>query len=241
MSQSSRTTRIIFRVIAFGGIAALALAALILMRTLAIAAFGERTEGIVIDNVRPDIDSSPQAVVRFEAEGQTIEFTNPVGFRVETASWASKPLHQINDRVTVYYWPGNPQTAVIKGFADWYLRPIVLSAFGLVFLAIGGGFLWGPGWLVRRRQRIIEGGVPVQAKVTAVRLDSSLEVNDQSPWVIDAEFTDSITGRSVKCTSHYLWTDPTLQHPVGSAVTIFHLQDRLDKYAFLLEEKREDE
>ena len=56
--------RIIFGFLAFGGVAAIALAALILLRTLALAAFGERAEGIVIDNVRTDIDSAPQAVVR---------------------------------------------------------------------------------------------------------------------------------------------------------------------------------
>jgi Protein of unknown function (DUF3592) len=236
-----KSGRIIFGFLAFGGVAAIALAALILLRTLALAAFGERAEGIVIDNVRTDIDSAPQAVVRFEAQGRTVEFTNPVGFRVETVSWASRDLHEINDRVTVCYWPSDPRSAVIKGFADFYLRPIILSAFGLVFLAIGGGFLWGPEWFGRRRQRIIAEGVPVQAKVTAVRLERSLEVNDQSPWVIEAQFTDSITGKTVKCTSHYQWTDPTLLHPVGSEVTVFHLQDRLDKYAFLLEETPETE
>jgi hypothetical protein len=233
--------RIIYRIFAFGGIAVIALAVLILARTLALAAFGERAEGIVIDNVRADIDSSLQAVIRFEAQGRTIEFTNPVGFEVQNVSWSSRPLHEINDRVTVCYWPSDPQDAIVKGFADFYLRPIVLSVFGLAFLAFGGGFLWGPGWFVRRRQRIINEGVPVQAKVTAVRIDRSLEVNDQSPWVIEAQFTDTITGKTVKCTSHYLWTNPTPHYPVGSEVTIYHLQDRLDKFAFLLEKAQENE
>jgi hypothetical protein len=238
MLPHSRTARVVFGAIAFAGVAAIVLALGILLQTLAIVAFGNQAEGIVIDNVRADVDSSLQAVVRFEAEGKTIEFTNPVGASIETVSWASRPLHEVNDRVTVSYWPGHPQTAVIKGFADWYLRPLILSAFGLIFLAIGGGLLWGPRWFARRRQHIIEEGIPVQATIMKVRLDRSLEVNGRSPWVIEAEFKESITGRSAKCTSHYLWTDPAPEHPVGSEITVFYLPDRPGKYAFLLEEKR---
>jgi hypothetical protein len=203
------------------------LGALILLRTLAIAAIGERAEGTVIGNVwSTGLRRTARATVRFEAGGRTIEFTSAVGM--------SPPLHHVDDRVTVFYWPGKPEVAIIGGFAEWYLRPMVLGGFGLFFLAIGGGFLWGPAWFVRRRQRIIAEGVPVQAKVIAIRQDRSVKVDHQSPWVIVAEFKDEITGQTVPCTSQYLWADPALQYPVGSEVTVYHLQDRPDQYAFQL-------
>jgi hypothetical protein len=227
MGRAQRA-KIAFRIVAYGGIAIISLGALILLRTLAIAAFGERAEGIVIRNVwSRGLRRTAQAVVRFEADGQTVEFKSPVGM--------SPPLHHVNDKVTVFHWPGRPEVAVIDGFAECFLRPMILGGFGVFFLAIGGGFLWGPAWFARKRQHIIAEGVPVQAKVIAIRRDESVKVDHQSPWVIVAEFKDEVTGQSVPCTSHYLWTDPASEHPVGSEVTVYHLQDQPGKYAFQLD------
>jgi hypothetical protein len=232
MARTPRAARIVFGILAYGGIALLGLGAVILLRTLAIAALGQRAEGVVIDNVWDhSMEPTARATVRFEADGRTVEFTSQVG--------TSPPLHHVDDRVTVFYWPGRPEEAVIESFAEWYLRPIVLFAFGLVFLAIGGGFLWGPGWFARKRQRILNEGVPTQAIVLAIRRDHSLKVNDQSPWVIDAEFKDEITGQTIPCTSHYLWTDPTLEYHVGGKVTVYYMPDQPDKYAFQVEKTEE--
>jgi hypothetical protein len=232
MARSPRAARIVFRILAYGGIALVGLGAAILLRTLAIAAIGERAEGTVIGNVwSHGLRRTARAMVRFEVNGRTIEFTSAVGM--------SPPLHHVNDRVTVYYWPGEPEVAVISGFAEWYLRPIICGAFGLFFLALGGGFLWGPAWLIRKRQRIIELGVPVQAKVITIRRDNSVRVDGQSPWVIAAEFKDEIAGQTIACTSHYLWADPQPAYAPGGEVTVYHLQDQPAKYAFLLDKTEE--
>jgi hypothetical protein len=223
-----RRARIVFRILAYGGIALIGLGALILLRTLAIATLGQETEGTVIANVWSKGRSrTARATVRFEVDGRPVEFTSDVG--------TSPPLHRVDDQVTVFYWPGQPEVAVIKGFAEWYMRPMVASAFGLFFLAIGGGFLWGPAWFARKRLRIIAEGLPAQAKVIAIRRDKSVTVNRQSPWVIDAEFHDEITGRTIRCTSHYLWTDPAMEYPVGGQVTVYHMPDQPEKYAFQLD------
>ena len=234
MARSQRASRIAFGILAYGGIALLGLGALFLLRTLAITAFGERAEGTVIGNDwRNELDSegraiaSVRAIVRFEAEGRTVEFTSAVG--------TSKPSHQVNDTVRVYYWPGHPDEATIGGFAEWFLRPMIVGGIGLVLLAIGGGFLWGPAWFVWRRRHIIAKGIPVRAKVLAIRLERSVEVDDRSPWVIVAEFKDENTGQTVPCTSHYLWVDPAPEYPVGSGVLVYHIPDQPHKYAFQLE------
>src|SRR5262249_49463040 len=150
-------------------------------QTLVVAALGQRAEGVVVDNVwtgSDDGEATARAVVRFESAGRTIEFTSAVGTK--------PPLHRVNDRGRVYYWPDKPEAAVVGSFAEWFLFPTVLGGMGLVFLGFGGGFLWLPAWLARRRQEIILNGLRVRAKVTAVRQDNSLQVNDQSPWVIVA-------------------------------------------------------
>jgi hypothetical protein len=230
MNRRPRLARIVFGAFAYGGIALLLLAALFLGQTLAVAAGGQRAEGVVIDNVWSNggETATAQAVVRFEAAGRTVQFKSPVG--------SSTPLHHVHDQVPVYYWPDKPEEAVVGSFADWYLRPIILSAWGLVFLAIGGGFLWGPGWFARRRQQIILNGLRVRAKVLAIRRDDSLEVNGRSPWVIDAEFKDDMTDATVSCTSHYLWTNPAPRFHPGGEVTVYYLQGRPHKHAFDLDD-----
>jgi hypothetical protein len=226
MARGKTAFKVVLKILACGGLALIGLGTLILLRTLAITAFGKQTDGTVIDNYFDPGLAQPSyyAIVRFDADGQPVEFRSAVG--------TSPPLHHVNDKVTVYYWPGDPEVAVIDGFAERYLRPTVASAFGLFFLALGGAFLWVPAWLARRRARIIASGVRVQAKVIAIRRETSVAVDHQSPWVIVAEFRDRINAQTVTCTSHYLWTDPVRAYPVGSEVTVYYLPDQPQKYVF---------
>jgi hypothetical protein len=225
MARGEGVYKFVIRAFAYGGIALLVFAAVLLFRTLRVDSLGSRADGVVIRNDWDGGDeATAHATVRFEAEGRTVEFTSQVG--------TSPPLHAVGDRVTVYFWPGRPEEAVLGGFAEQYLRSLVPGVLGLIFLAIGGSLLWGPGWLARRRARIVAGGLPVRAKVTAIRRDESLEVNGQSPWVIVAVFKDEETGRLVECKSHYLWADPTPDHPPGSEVTVYYLAGRPEKHAF---------
>jgi hypothetical protein len=229
MANDPKAFRIVLRVLAYGGMAVLGIGAMLLLRSLLIAALGQRTEGTVIANVgSKDTEvTTVQAVVRFQADGREVEFTSPGG--------TYPPLHKVKDRVTVLYWPGKPEEAVISGFAELYLQPTVVAGMGLFLLAVGGGFLWGPAWFVRRRQRILLDGLPVQAKVVAIRIDKSVTVDEQSPWVIVAAFKDDLTGQTIQCTSHYLWADPAPHYPVGSEVTVYYLQGRPQKHAFQLD------
>lgn len=230
MAENRKAARIVFRCLAFGGIVVLGIAAAMLLQTLALVIRGERAEGTVIDIVwknNTDADSTGSAKVHFQADGRTVEFTSFVGMK--------PPLHKVHDRVTVFYWPDKPENAVICNFLELYLQPIVAGGMGLILLAIGGGFLWGPAWFARRRQRVILDGLPVQARVVAVRIDRSVTVNDQSPWIIVAVFKDDVSGQPIECTSHYLWADPTPQYPVGCEVTIYYLQGQPQKHAFQLD------
>jgi hypothetical protein len=92
-----------------------------------------------------------------------------------------------------------------------------------------------PGWLRRKRERIIAEGISAQAKVVDIFIDRSLRVNGRSPWVIVAEFQDPITGETIQCKSHYLWKSPDGQYSVGGSVTVFYLPDRPQKCAFQLD------
>jgi hypothetical protein len=166
-------------------------------------------------------------VVSFEVDGRRLEIKGQIG---------SKPAaHAVKDTVIVFYQPDDPEHALIGTFRELYLLATILGGVGALLLGIGGGFLWVPGWLRRKRERIIAEGISAQAKVVAIFIDRSLRVNGRSPWVIEAEFQDPITGETIRCKSHYLWESPDGQYRVGGPVTVFYLPDRPKKCAFQLD------
>jgi hypothetical protein len=228
MGRRRRTSTIFLGLLATAGGVSLIAGVLLLARSLALVATGQRAEGVVVRNAR-GIGRRPAIypIVSFEVDGRRVEITGQIG---------SKPAaHAVNDKVIVFYQPDDPENAVIGTFRELYLVATILSGIGVVLLGIGGGFLWVPGWLRGKRERIIAEGISAQAKVVDIFIDRSLRVNGRSPWVIEAEFQDPITGETIRCKSHYLWESPDGQYRVGGPVTVFYLPDRPQKCAFLLD------
>lgn len=228
MTGRQRAARIVLFSFVFVGSAGLIVGSYVLFRSLAIVVTGRRADGVVTENHwsgprRP----TAHPVVRFEADGNVIELKGKIG--------RSPPAYSVNDKVTVYYIPGNPQHAIIDSLAERYLLASVLYGFGAFFLGLGGGCLWLPAWLAHRRQGIVTAGIPTRAKVVEIHIDRSLKVDGKSPWVIVAQFKDELSDQLITCTSHYLWEDPKWQYPPGSEVVVYHLPNRPDKCAIQLD------
>src|SRR5262245_53982730 len=233
MARRRRTSTIFLGLLATAGGGALFMGVLFLVDSVALVATGQRAEGVVVRNV-PGSGRRPliYPVVSFKVAGRPVEIKGQIG---------SKPAaHAVNDAVTVCYRPHDPEHALIGTFRELYLIATILSGIGAVLVGIGGGFLWVPGWLRRKRERIIAEGISAQAKVVDIFIDRSLRVNGRSPWVIVAEFQDPITGETIRCKSHYLWEAPDGQYRVGGPVTVFYLPDRPQKCAFQLDKLSED-
>jgi hypothetical protein len=234
MSGTRRAAKIVSVVFTVAGATALFGSVFHLGRPLFIAATGQRTEGEVTRIVwSKGRGSTSRPVVRFEVEGAVVEFQG---------WWGSRPpAYSVGDQVPIFYRPENPGQAVIDSFVERYLLGIIFGGIAAFFLTIGGSFWWIPAWLARKRQRIIDDGVPVRATVTNLHRVASLKVDGQSPWVMTAEFTDGISGRNIVCKSHYLWANPTGLYKVGGEVTVYHLPDQPEKYAFQLHNSPPDE
>src|SRR5439155_18624692 len=110
--------------------------------SLTFAATAQRAEGVVIQNYRTkERRSVIHPIVRFEAEGWTVDIKGRVG---------TKPaLYSVGDAVPVLYQSGNPANAVIDNFSEQYLFPLIFGGIGAVFYAIGGGFWLVPALLAR--------------------------------------------------------------------------------------------
>lgn len=230
MARKNRFANLLFMLFVLIGASGVVAGGAIALRSAAFVARAQRAEGTVVRYVRTKgRRGSAHPVVRFQVNDQPIEFEGRIG--------TTPPAYPVGAPVTVYFLPENPRDAMIDSFVDRYILAVIFVGFGTIFLAIGGGFWLVPALIVRKRNRIIADGVPAQAKVIEIHVDHSLKINGASPWVIMAEFKDELTDQTITCKSHYLWDDPRYRFPVGSQVTVYHLQDRPDKYAFQLEER----
>jgi hypothetical protein len=169
-------------------------------------------------------DAGAHPVVRYEFQGRQVEFHSRLS--------ADPPAYKVGERVTVFYHPEAPEDARIDSAVDRYIGPLVFAGGGSLFWCFGFAVLILPRILERRRRRIKERGVSVQAKVTAIRRGSSSE---DGPWFLLAEFTDEITGKPYVATSQWIWIDPREQYPVGSNVTVYCLPDEPKKNMFQLD------
>jgi hypothetical protein len=204
-----------------------------LVDALRLADSGEHAEGEVIKLVwttsrggRGGTTRAAHPVVRFQADGRTVEF--------QSRSGSSPPAHAVGDRVRVVYPPGRPDHAKIESFFDLYLPPLAFLGFGLLFGGIGLAVLLVPALARRRYRRAVERGTPVEATVTGIR-PSAVRVNGRSAWLLVAQYQDPQTGRTHVFTSHRLWDNPEGRFRVGSKVTVCYLPEKPSVYAFRLD------
>jgi Protein of unknown function (DUF3592) len=189
----------------FAGIGAvlIVVAAVMAVFTARFVATAERTEGTVIDLSRSEdsegsVTYSP--VVRFTADGRTIQFTSSSG--------SSSPP-SVGDRVEVLYDPDDPDDARLSGFLDLWLFPLVAGAIGIACGAIGGFIAWRTRrpskedveWL-RRHGRRAEGASPRVVHCT------DIDVVGSSPFRLDVDVHDRLTNKVRVLRSEYIWFDP---------------------------------
>ena len=170
-----------------------------------LAANGVHTQGTVIDVVSSrdsDGDTSYRPVVEFlDESGARHEFVGKVG--------SNPPAHSTGERVDVIYSPWSPADAIIDGFVDRFLLPLVFGVFGTVFAVVGGGILFA--WFRRRKivARLIAGGMPIEAKFVDCYRDTSVKVNGRSPYRVTCQASHPATGKLMSFKSDAIWADPT--------------------------------
>ena len=138
-----------------------------------------------------------------------IEFRDADGTLHRFASGVSSnpPRYSIGESVEVLYQPGAPDEAVIDEFLDRFLLPAIFGGLGTLFAAIGGGLLF---FVIRGRRiaaQLRATGVPIQAKVTDIYLDTSMRVNGRSPWRVACQATHPGTGKLHSFKSEPVWVD----------------------------------
>lgn len=166
---------------------------------------GLRAQGTVVDVVGSrdsDGDYTYRPVVEFsDSAGERRRFVSRVG--------SSPPSYSTGERVNVIYEPWSPDNAIIDGFVDRYLFPVIFMSLGTLFAAIGGGLFFA----MFRRRRIVSQlrarGLPIQARFVECYRDTSIKVNGRSPWRVVCEATHPTTGKLETFKSDAVWSDPS--------------------------------
>jgi hypothetical protein len=172
-----------------------------------------RAEGTVIELVSSYSSGSTtwRPVVRFAAEGKTVEFVS--------SSSSNPPSYSKGEKVTVLYSPGAPHDAKIEGFFSLWLGPIILGGIGSVFFAIGGAMIVVTRSRAALAQRLRSQGMTVQAKFQGVELNTGLTVNGAHPYRLVAQWQGP-TGEIHVFRSEDLWYDPS-DHVKRETLTVY--------------------
>lgn len=168
------------------------------------AARGARAQGTVIEMAgsggSDGYTYSP--VVEFvDARGRRHVFTSTVS--------SNPPRYSRGETVEVIYAPDSPDRAMIDGFLDRFLLPLIFGGLGTLFAAIGFGLLafWHRGRQIAGRLRA--SGLPIPARVTECYRDTGVRVNGRSPWRVVCQATHPADGKVRSFRSGPVWADPT--------------------------------
>ena len=82
----------------------------------------------------PSVSYSFQPVVRFQHDGQQIQFSDSVA--------SNSPAYHVGETVNVLYLESNPYDARIDSFMSLWLVPMIFGGVGTIFLALGAGMIF---------------------------------------------------------------------------------------------------
>ena len=163
--------------------------------------------GHITDQFLQTAQSAEGVVVETDAaRTQTaVRFPLPDGAeQVSRCSYYSSDL-RVGDAVTVYYDPDDPASISVDG----------LRVLWLIFEALGGAFVVAA--LIvqlcglageRRRDDLLRNGREVTARISEIRVNPNVAVNQYHPYRIYATVTDE-RGDEHRFHSPDLWRDPT--------------------------------
>lgn len=162
-----------------------------------------------------DSEGGQHPIVRYTVDGKE--------YRVRLNSYSSSM--RVGDVYTMYYAPDAPHQARNKTFLG-----------STMFLCIGGCFFLfgavGLGISTMRRngkQRLIEKGDAVTARITAVACAENVTVNGRTPYYLFCETSavPALAGKRLK--SRYIY-EPLPQSLVGTSVRVYFDPQKPTKY-----------
>ena len=141
-----------------------------------------------------------------------------------------QPAYSIGEKDQVLYPPGEPQAGRLNNFMDLWMLPLIPGGLGLVLVLVTLG-----GLIIRRRRRslnnrLLHTGQRIEAKVTEVAPDTTMQINGIYPFRIEAQWLDPSVNQMRMFKSDRIWFNPTDYMPAGGHIGVFIDPNNPKKY-----------
>lgn len=169
-------------------------------------------------------------------EGDT-DYTAFVTYTYEETEYKRVRLKEYNSSlyegktIELYLDKTNPRYVRIKSVI--YMFPIVFIGVGIIFLLIGVIILIVRMRGDKKRKKIMETGIRMQAQVKGSMIDTSYTINSKHPYRLECVYYDELSGQPVICTSDIIWESPDMY--MDKYVTVY--VDREDRSRYVVDLK----
>jgi hypothetical protein len=140
-------------------------------------------------------------VVRFKHGATLIEFTSSAS--------SNPPGYHVGETVPVLYLDSNPYNAKLNSFFSLWGGALILGCIGAVFLSIGGAMILLPLRRKRVDDYLAHQGVPIEADIQSVGINTDVSMNGRNPFRIVAQWQDPASSQVYVFESHNIWFDPS--------------------------------
>ncbi|HEY2016491.1 MAG TPA: DUF3592 domain-containing protein [Bryobacteraceae bacterium] len=217
--------RQVFYVFVAIGVAIVAVALFLCLKTRHFVETARTADGLVIGNVwnrGSKGGGSYHARVRFQAgDGRELIFVSAYG--------TSPPAFPTGGHVEVLYDPEDPANARINTFAALWIFPVIFLGMGLLFVLCGSAPLAWQRHVDRRDEWLRSNGRRIQAAFDRVEVNPGRRSRRGSGWRIVCHWDDPVSKQTRVFRSHNLWQDPT-RRIKGKTVEVFVDPDNLKRY-----------
>ena len=205
-----KALRLIFGIFTVLGVVFLIIGAATYLHTRRFLDTAVAAEGVVLENLgRMDNSSNNYGSSRYyyprirfrTADGQDISFVSSSG--------SNPPSYSINETVKILYDPGQPDRAMVHSFVGLWLLPTIFGGIGAVFASIGLVAIVVKSLNDRKNNWLEQNGRRIQADITRVELNTSLEVNGANPFRIVCQWFDPAANQMHIFHSANIWYDPS--------------------------------
>ncbi len=184
-------------------------------------------DGTVVEPRNPQNGVKYRSVIQFTtSSGQNVQYTTGVS--------SSPPEFSYDQKVRIYYDPNDPAgSARADSFVSLWFWPALLGFLGTIFGLVSGG-LFLAGFAHRRKINWLEQkGQPIVARITDIRLNTSLKNKGKSPYVVLAQWHDPAQNKLHHFRSDSIWYEPT-SLSVGNDINVLVDPNNPDRYQVIL-------
>lgn len=168
-----------------------------------------------------------QIVAEYDSEGDLtytpeIQYSDQLGQRhlIRTFISSNEGDYYVGQPMPVLYNPHNPNQATVGTFWEIYLGCILVVFLSLGALISGGITTFFLKQEEQHKQNLLSNGRRIEATITTVTHVTAIVKRGQSPWLVNAEWTDPATNQKYDFSSDLLAGEP-IGLTKGGKVTVY--------------------